>query len=57
VREDKRRLVTQAICSALPVAYGSGRREAWEALARVVPEAAYEATLLPAVNHCRISSR
>jgi hypothetical protein len=50
VREDKRRCVTQAFCSALPVAYGSGRREAWEALARVVLEAAYEATLLAAVD-------
>jgi hypothetical protein len=43
-------LVTQAFCSALPVAYGSGRREAWEAFARVVLEAAYEATLLAAVD-------
>jgi hypothetical protein len=50
VREDKRRLVTHAFCSALPVAYGSGRREAWEAFARVVLEAAYEATLLAAVD-------
>ena len=50
VREGKRRLVTQAFCSALPVAYGSGRREAWEAFARVVLEAAYEATLLAAVD-------
>jgi hypothetical protein len=50
VREDKRRLVTQAFCSALPVAYGNGRREAWEAFARVVLEAAYEATLLAAVD-------
>ena len=42
--------MTQAFCSALPVAYGSGQREAWEAFARVVLEAAYEATLLAAVD-------
>jgi hypothetical protein len=51
VREGKRRLVTQAFCSALPVAYGHGRPEMWEAFARVVLEAAYEATLLAAVDH------
>jgi hypothetical protein len=47
VREPRR--VSQAFCSALPVAYGDGRPAEWEALARIVLEAAYEATLLAAV--------
>ncbi|WP_101950088.1 hypothetical protein [Mycobacterium sp. 3519A] len=50
VRVDARRLVSQAFCSALPVAYGSGPSTAWEAFARLVLEAAYEATLLTAVE-------
>lgn len=50
VREGKRRRVSQAFCSGLPVAYGGGPRSAWEALARVVLEATYEATLLAAVG-------
>ena len=40
--------VTQAFCSALPVAYGAGVQEAWEPLARLILEAAYEATLAEA---------
>jgi hypothetical protein len=47
---DGRRLVAQAFCSALPVAYGGGRPSAWEAFARLVLEATYEATLLAAVE-------
>ena len=50
VREDQRRLVSQAFCSALPVAYGGGVRSAWEAFGRLVLEASYEATLLTAVE-------
>lgn len=50
VRESARRHVSQAFCSALPVAYGSGRSTAWEAFARLVLEATYEATLLAAVD-------
>jgi hypothetical protein len=50
VREGSRRFVSQAFCSALPVAYGSGPSTAWEAFARLVLEAAYEATLLAAVE-------
>ena len=50
VREGERRFVSQAFCSALPVAYGSVRPSAWEAFARLVLEAAYEATLLAAVE-------
>jgi len=44
------RRVSQAFCSALPVAYGDGRPTEWEAFARLVLEAAYEATLLAAVG-------
>jgi hypothetical protein len=50
VVEGSRRLVSQAFCSALPVAYGGGRPSEWEAFARLVLEAAYEATLLAAVE-------
>jgi hypothetical protein len=50
VREGARRLVSQAFCSALPVAYGSGSPTGWEAFARLVLEAAYEATLHAAVE-------
>lgn len=50
VQEGKRPSVSQAFCSALPVSYGGGRRESWEAFARVILEAAYEATLLAAVG-------
>ena len=50
VHEDARRLVSQAFCSALPVAYGGGERSSWEAFARLVLEASYEATLLSAVE-------
>jgi hypothetical protein len=50
VQESARRYVSQAFCSALPVAYGSGLSAAWEAFARLVLEAAYEATLLAAAE-------
>ena len=40
--------VTQAFCSALPVAYSPLAPRAWEPFARLVLEAAYEATLLAA---------
>lgn len=41
-------LVTQVFCSALPVAYGRHPTAAWAPFARLVLEAAYEATLLGA---------
>jgi hypothetical protein len=41
--------VTQVFCSAMPVAYGVRPAKAWEPLARLVLEAAYEATLWEAV--------
>jgi hypothetical protein len=50
VHESARRLVSQAFCSALPVAYGGGPRSSWEAFARLVLEASYEATLVSAVE-------
>ncbi|WP_157268955.1 hypothetical protein [Azohydromonas aeria] len=46
-------LVTQAYCSAMPVAYGDPPSKAWEPLARLVLEAAYEATLLAGVLNAR----
>lgn len=49
--------MSQAYCSALPVAYGEPPATAWEGFARLVLEAAYEATLLAAVlNHRRGAS-
>lgn len=49
VNED-RRVVSQAFCSALPVAYSGVARSAWEPFARLVLEATYEATMLAAVE-------
>jgi hypothetical protein len=42
-------LVTQVYCSALPVAYSELASSQWETFARLVLEAAYEATLAVAV--------
>ncbi|MGY0194576.1 hypothetical protein ACWA7J_05810 [Leptothrix sp. BB-4] len=50
--------VSQAYCSALPVAYGEPPRAAWAGFAQLVLEAAYEATLLAALlNHRRGASQ
>jgi hypothetical protein len=46
---ENRPSVSQAFCSALPVAYSSVPAQFWEAFARLVLEAAYEATLWAAV--------
>ena len=43
-------VVTQVYCSALPVAYSRTAAPAWEPFARLVLEAAYEATLLAAAE-------
>lgn len=43
--------VTQIYCSAMPVAYGAGADESWREIATLVLEAAYEATLLAAVEN------
>jgi hypothetical protein len=50
VAEGPRRIVSQAFCSALPVAYSPIPRPAWESFARLILEAAYEATLLAAAD-------
>jgi hypothetical protein len=50
VTEGPRRIVSQAFCSALPVRYSWVERPAWEPFARLVLEAAYEATLLAAAD-------
>ncbi|MDX1926273.1 MAG: hypothetical protein SFV81_07140 [Pirellulaceae bacterium] len=42
-------LVTQAYCSAVPVAYSGLTSRLWEKFARLILEAAYEATLAAAV--------
>ncbi len=46
----ERRLVSQAYCSALPVRYSRLHSRDWEPFARLVLEAAYEATLLAAAE-------
>jgi hypothetical protein len=46
-------LVSQAFCSALPVAYGDVSPRRWLGLACLVLEAAYEATLWAAVENAR----
>ncbi len=43
--------VSQAFCSALPVAYARLQAAAWAEFARLVLEAAYEATLRAAADH------
>jgi len=50
--------VTQAYCSALPVAYSSQSSKQWEPFARLVLEAAYEATLhVASLNADRTGNR
>lgn len=50
--------VSQAFCSALPVAYSQVPPEEWEPLARLILEAAYEATLsAAALNAARGDSK
>ena len=48
---DCEHLVTQAYCSALPVAYSGLPSRSWEKFARLILEAAYEATLAGAVKN------
>ena len=47
--QDSNHLVSQAYCSALPVAYCNIRIDYWESLARLILEATYEATLYSAL--------
>lgn len=46
---EPRQFVSQVFCSAIPIAYSSVSKASQEALAKLVLEAAYEATLLAAV--------
>jgi len=46
---DSKHTVSQAYCSALPVAYSDHAAHLWEAFARLVLEAAYEATICTAI--------
>ncbi len=56
--DSARHLVTQAYCSALPVAYARHPAELWEPFARLILEAAYEATLCAAIlNRQRTGNR
>jgi hypothetical protein len=50
VTEGPRRIVSQAFCSALPARYSMVPTPVWEPFARLVLEAAYEATLLAAAE-------
>ena len=46
-------VVSQAFCSALPVAYGEVPGQHWQAFAQLVLDAAYEATMLEGVLNAR----
>jgi hypothetical protein len=46
---DSRHTVSQAYCSALPVAYSRHPSQLWAAFARLILEAAYEATICTAI--------
>ncbi len=48
---DAGRLVTQVYCSAVPVAYSVLDANLWASLAQIILEAAYEATLLAAIQN------
>jgi hypothetical protein len=50
---EHRPLVSQAFCSALPVAYSRVSPLRWEAFASLVLQAAYEATMWAAVNNAQ----
>jgi hypothetical protein len=50
---DCRHTVTQAYCSALPVAYSRQSADLWGEFARLVLEASYEATLCAAILNSR----
>ena len=49
--DDASHTVTQVFCSALPVAYSKQSADRWEPFARLVLEAAYEATLIAAIEN------
>jgi hypothetical protein len=47
--QDSRHLVSQAYCSALPVAYSGHAASLWAEFARLILEASYEATICAAI--------
>jgi len=49
----ERPLVSQAFCSALPVAYGHLPQACWQAFASLVLESAYEATMWAAIENAQ----
>jgi hypothetical protein len=51
--DDSNHQVSQAYCSALPVNYSSHSASLWEAFARLVLEASYEATICTAILNAR----
>lgn len=53
VSTEPRPIVTQAFCSALPIAYARGVAGPWARFATLILEAAYEATLLAGVLNAR----
>ena len=50
-RSPSRHLVSQALCSALPLSYSSASSPEWRSFARLILEAAYESTLLATVEN------
>jgi hypothetical protein len=52
---DCRHRVSQAYCSALPVAYSPHASSLWEPFARLVLDASYEATVCAAILNSRVS--
>lgn len=52
---DNYHLVSQAYCSALPVAYAKYEALEWESLATIILEATYEATLYSALYNYRVT--
>lgn len=53
VPDAPRPIVSQAFCSALPVAYAPVPQQRWAAFAQLVLDAAYEATMLEAIINAR----
>ena len=53
--KDCRHLVSQAYCSALPVAYSPVSAKHWEQFARLILEAAYEATICTAILNSQLN--
>lgn len=54
---NKPHLVTQAYCSAFPVAYSDVAAAKWESLARLILEASYEATFYAALQNYTLTGK